>query len=735
MQTFETLIPDELILSDGLAAAGIAGMGFAAPDTAVTDDAGRRPAVESSRLLLELIELSELARSADASQSAMLEGIVAPFILRKLLAALHFRDSATVRHSRRVSQLAVGIARHLRWEATDLRRLEIAALLHDIGKIGVPDNVLFKPGKLNSDESELMALHHCVSVDVLQAARVDSQVIAIISQSRDFSCAAANGPGRALGTLHQGARILSVADAYDSLRTEQVYRTAKPHDDAMKILVENTGTQFDGNVINALTRWAGASGLATSPEYQAQSQTADAGVVFADHQEARDADSLSRIFAHLYLLENLYDGFYLLDAEMRFVVWSGGAHRLVGQPAETVLDQAWSNRLICYADADGRELLDEELPLRQVLNSGRAIARNVRILNAAGNWIEVELQSIPLLDGAGHLRGVAEILRDRSHSDLAPREYRDRRLTASRDALTGVANRSELRTQLEQLLDTAHKDDWKVPFSVITIEIDHFKEINNRFGRPVGDLVLIETARLLQQETYSGEVVGRHGGGEFMIVCPATIGEQASKRAERVRLVISRLRLPELDNWPLTASFGATQAIPSDTVESVLSRGDKALYTAVHGGRNQTFYLSPDEQTGPLLRESDDGAKGSAFELEAQFLACTAAEMIVYKLGGFVNEKDARLLEVKSDRVRMRLGRRTLFSRWGKSDESRPVDVELDLGSEVPLRDVNGRKVKSNQVQVTVKIVPVGRVKDRDIFLERARQVLKELSTYFLAET
>src|SRR5262249_54013166 len=119
---------------------------------------------------------------------------------------------------------------------------------------------------------------------------------------------------------------------------------------------------------------------------------------------------------------------------------------------------------------------------------------------------------------------------------------------------------------------------------------------------------------------------------------------------------------------------------------------------------------------------------------EAQFLACTAAEMIVYKLGGFVNEHDADLLEVTRERVRMRLGRCGLLSSWGKTNERRPVEVDLGLGSEAPLRDGNGRKVKSNQIRVTVKITPVGRVKDRDIFLERARYILKELSKYFLAE-
>ncbi len=725
MQAIETLVAEKLKLPGGIAA------GDALADSAVAT----RPTADSSRLLLELIELSELARSTPPSDNSPLEGIVSTPVLRKVLAALHFRDSATVRHSRRVSQLAVGIARHLRWEGTNLRRIEIAALLHDVGKIGVPDNVLFKPGKLNSDESDLMNLHHCVSVDVLQAARVDPQVIKIVSQSHDFSCASARGPGRALGTLHQGARILSVADAYDSLRSDQVYRPAKSHDEAMTILGENTGTQFDGNVINALLRWVGESGFAKSRTYPPQAETGDSGSVFADPQQAHDAEVLSRIFAHLYLLENLYDGFYVIDADLRFIVWNGGAQRLVGQPAENLLDHVWTSHTICYADADGRELVDDELPLRQALASGRPATRNVKVLNSAANWVDIELQSVPLVDGSGRLRGIAEILRDRSRAEMAPREYRDLRLSASRDALTGVANHNELRSQLGRSIDAAQNDDWKIPFSVILIEIDHFQQINKRFGRSIGDLVLIETARLLQQETYSGEILGRHSGGQFLLLCPLTSGEQSAKRAERIRLAFRRLRLTELAEWPLTASFGVTQGMSGDSIDGLVSRADKALYAATHAGPDQTHYLAPNEHSEPLLREIEIDGKAKAFEFEAQFQACTAAEMIVYKLGGFVNEKDAQLLEVTSERVRMRLGRRTLFSRWGKSDETRAVDVELDFGSEVTLRDVNGRKVKSNQVQVAVKIVAVGRVKSREIFHERARQVLKELSTYFLAES
>ena len=693
-----------------------------------------RPSAETSRLLLELVDLSRQSRMPVESENPALDGIISPNILKRLLTTLNVRDPITVQHSRRVSKLAVGIARHLRWEEPNLRRLEVAALLHDIGKIGVPDTVLFKPGKLNHDEADLMALHHRVSVDVLQAARVNAEVIQIISQSRDFSCGAARGPGIAPATLHQGARILSVADAYDSLRSDLAYHKAKSHDETVKILQENTGTQFDGNIINALARWAGTCGLNKCRDYQAENRPPETGPVSVDPQDSRDADVLARIFSHLYLLENLYDAFYLIDADLQFVVWNEGAQRLVGQPAERLIDRVWTSHTICYADENGRELPEDELPLREALASGQPASRNVKILNAAGRWTDVELQSIPLIDEAGQLRGAAEMLRDKSRQDLAPREYRDKQRSAGRDPLTGVANRTELKTQMMQLLDTAVKEDWQYHFSVIFIEIDHFKQINDRFGHETGDQVLIETARMLQQETYSGEVVGRHDGGQFMVVCPATTGEQASQRADRIHLALRNLHLDELDEWALTGSFGVTQATSGDTVESLLSRADKALYMATHAGRNQSIYLSPNEQPEPLLREHEANSSHGAFELETQFLSCTAAEMIVFKLGGFVREVEAQVLEVTAERVRMRMGRTGLFSGWGRSDDRKPVDIELHFSSEVPFRSINGRKVKSNQVRVQVKIVPVGKVKSRDVFHERARQVLKDLSNYFMAD-
>jgi hypothetical protein len=218
-------------------------------------------------------------------------------------------------------------------------------------------------------------------------------------------------------------------------------------------------------------------------------------------------------------------------------------------------------------------------------------------------------------------------------------------------------------------------------------------------------------------------------------LCPATDIDQAIPRAERMRLAIAGLELSELEQWPLTASFGVTQALAGDSAGTMMRRADKALYAAKNGGRNQTcFLLENDPQAVVEEEESDTLPPPGLHEFTASFHACTAAEMIVYKLGGFVTEGDAKLLEISPERVRLRLGRLGLLSGWGKTDERRPVDIELDFSAQAPPREVNGKLVKSNQVLVQIKIRPLGRPRSPEDFDLRARGVVKQLSTYFLAE-
>ncbi len=689
--------------------------------------------MDSSGILLGLMTLSRRAEAAveNGSESDSLDGVISKGVLRSLLSALHFRDVATVRHSRRVAMLAVGLAQYLGWEGRHLKLLEIASLLHDIGKIGVPDNVLFKPGALNPDEEALMSLHHNIGVDVLQACRVDKEVLDIVGQSHCHYNGANDGYRRIGGDVHQGARILGVADAYDSLRTDQVYRNAQAHDEIMKVLMASAGTQFDGNVVCALSRWIENGGSAL-PAHAPETGRGERPPGPADPQESLEASSLGHIFAYLYLLESMYDGFYLVDSDLRFVVWNRGAESLLGRPAQQILNQMWTSRVLSYADRNSQQLPDHQCPLNQVVATRKSAASIVRMRHADGNWVEVELQSVPLLDPQGRLQGVAEIFRDVSRNSRRPQEYRELKMAASRDPLTSVANRGELETQLALMLSEFSQSPDAEPFSVIFLDVDHFKSINDTYGHGVGDQVLIDLTKLLQHETYSGELVGRYGGEEFVVLCPGAELDQTVRRAERFRVALGGAKIAELSDCQVTASFGVTQVERGDSVESILRRADRALYKAKGSGRNRTCSFTNSQLLFDDLptENGEEDEPADPFVFTGSFSACVAADMVVYKLGGFVDDRHVKLLEVAPRRAVMRLGSRGLLPFWGGSDQSRPVELEIEFSDE-PIGIPRGKFVVPGQVCVNVRIRPLGWIRHANVFQERAARVLKDLRAYF----
>lgn len=691
--------------------------------------APRSHPTNSSRLLQGLMSLSQRAGSADDRDDQgpqSLGGAMSRSVLRTLLSALHYRDLSTVEHARRTAMLAAGVAERLRWEHPEVKRLEVAALLHDIGKIGVPDNILFKPGPLSSDESELMALHHHTGIDVLQACHVDSEVLEIIHQAHRFY----DGVGevfRVTGqAVHLGARILAVADAYDSLSHDQVYRRGKSHRQVMEILAEASGTRFDGNVVATLGRWLEAEGL---PYADSSGDL----VSPAGTDDAAEVSQLCHIFSYLYVLESLYDGFYLVDSDLRLIVWNQSAEALLGRPASEMRGQTWTSRLIGLADRNDRVLPDERCPLRRVIEEGRPTTSLVKLQHSEGHWVEVELQSMPLLDAQGNLQGVAEILRDVNRTSRRPREFRELKLAATRDALTMLANRGELENQIAALFETWTRSRGAEPFSVIFADIDFFKKVNDTLGHSTGDRVLVDAARLFQKETYSGELVCRYGGEEFVFLCPSTRLDDAQRRAERLRVVLSRSSLGGLSDFKVTASFGVAEIEQGDTVESVLRRADKALYMAKQNGRNRTCVLTCEDVAAGKADEPIEDEHPEPFVFTASLRACVAADMIVYKLGGFVSDQQAKLVSASPTGAVVRCGAGGLLPFWGRTEDRQPVEITISFDhNEEPT--AAGRRSAATMVRMNVCVRPRGWVWNAAVFDARARRVVKDLRSYFVAE-
>lgn len=149
------------------------------------------------------------------------------------------------------------------------------------------------------------------------------------------------------------------------------------------------------------------------------------------------------------------------------------------------------------------------------------------------------------------------------------------------DTLTGIPNRRQMNLLLQDALIEARKGE---PFALIMIDFDYFKQINDVFGHNIGDIVLSRAVQRLTEQLRAGDVIGRWGGEEF-IVLARRIGHDATRRAERLREAVEAR--PLIDDYTVTVSCGVTVYRPGDTLGCLTQRADKALYQAKRKGRNR----------------------------------------------------------------------------------------------------------------------------------------------------
>ena len=174
--------------------------------------------------------------------------------LNALLVALRTRDVDTYCHSRRTVSISVLLGRECGLDPEQMRSLELGALLHDIGKIGIPDVVLRKPAKLNELEWEMMRRHPQMGEEILSGLSFLNHARKIVGQHHEKW----DGSGYPLGLrgeeIELAARILLVADAFDAMVSDRVYRYARSYEAAVAELDYCAGTQFDPRVVAAFHR-------------------------------------------------------------------------------------------------------------------------------------------------------------------------------------------------------------------------------------------------------------------------------------------------------------------------------------------------------------------------------------------------------------------------------------------------------------------------------------------------
>jgi len=166
-----------------------------------------------------------------------------------LAAAIEARDPYTVGHSARVTQYAVAIAESMGLPQENIEELRLAGLLHDLGKIGVPDRILNKPGRLTEEEYSAIKMHPALSMRIIEPLPHLGNIIPIIYHHHEHYDGSGYVDGKVGEKIPLGARIIAVADAFEAMTSDRPYRTALSRDQAMTELRRNAGSQFDPRIV------------------------------------------------------------------------------------------------------------------------------------------------------------------------------------------------------------------------------------------------------------------------------------------------------------------------------------------------------------------------------------------------------------------------------------------------------------------------------------------------------
>jgi HD-GYP domain-containing protein (c-di-GMP phosphodiesterase class II) len=208
--------------------------------------------------LTPIQELGELTDSFNHAAAVIREGeaklrrAYVEFV-GSLASALDARDRHTSGHSRRVSERACAVAATMNLNLQELEEIQIGALLHDIGKIGISDSVLQKPGKLTDEEYKLIQQHPTIGRRILEGVNGFQPYLPVVELHHENWDGTGYPWGLSGETVPLCARIVHVVDAYDAMTSDRPYRPGMSHEDAIRILKTFAGTQFDPKVVEVFT--------------------------------------------------------------------------------------------------------------------------------------------------------------------------------------------------------------------------------------------------------------------------------------------------------------------------------------------------------------------------------------------------------------------------------------------------------------------------------------------------
>tara|TARA_R110002073_G_scaffold61636_9_gene154958 strand:- start:10474 stop:12711 length:2238 start_codon:yes stop_codon:yes gene_type:complete len=649
------------------------------------------------QLLARLQEASPMSEERRAAPSADVRfesqlAMVRLGIASSLFFSLRAKHVATAAHSLRVALSCSAWAHRLGLDESLRDRIEVASLLHDLGKIGIPDRVLRKPGKLTVEEQLTMDCCSRLGVEILRGCTHDNELLDIVLHANSWFDGRRHGDGPRGDALPLGARMLAIADAFDAMTTDHVYRSALSRERAIQELAKGSGTQFDPELVLdfssmledrpellqgvVVDRWL--KQLQSDSElsiWNSGSNHKHVGVVTGAGQDELFLNSL---------VGKLKDGVVFTDSEGTITRWNDTMQHLTGISCDAIQGKAWSNETVRLRESDSSRQQDSCI-VTQCLRSSSSIQRKMVIEQPGGISTPVHVQVTPVTGTEPGCLGTVIVIRDVSDEANMRQKLDSLHQQVTRDPLTGIANRAYFDEQLTLLTSRAKAGG--PTFSLIICDIDHFKRVNDVHGHPAGDEALIRFAEILESHSRDGDLVARYGGEEFLLLANNCDNATTTKRAEVIRAALERTPLPSLGNEAVTASFGVTEYQAGDTAETILARSDRALLKAKDNGRNRVIQLGsgnrPNETAETTKRGWFAWFDGSEIEKNSEFdiLTPVPTALAIEKLRGFIADHDAEVIHVTENQVSIKVN--AVCTTGGR----RRVDHQIVLNAQLTLSE------------------------------------------------
>jgi diguanylate cyclase (GGDEF)-like protein/putative nucleotidyltransferase with HDIG domain len=544
-----------------------------------------------------------------------------------LALAIDAKDHTTHEHLNRVRTYASELAKDLNLDESQTDALKAAALLHDIGKLAVPDHIINKPGRLTPEEFEKMKIHPVVGADILERVAFPYPVAPIVRAHHEKW----NGSGYPDGLKGEeipiGARILSVVDCLDALASDRQYRKALTLDEAIRVVAAEAGISYDPRIVAMLQgRYREIEALAALSLEDAKKEAfnfefkvrngempATGFEVNGSHRHENQADFLTSIASARHEAHTLFElsqdlgNSLSLDETLSLVAMR--LRKLV--PYDSIVAFVKKGDLLLpeFVSGDNFRMLSS-LEIRigtglcgwvaqnaiPIINGNPAVedgfTQDARMTTQFRSALALPLMGAHGLVGVlalyqtemdaftnDHLRVLQVITAKVALFIENALNYRRAEDFATNDFLTGLPNARALSIHLDKEIARCEREDSTM--AVMVCDLNGFKEINDRFGHLAGDKVLKLFSELLRGACREYDFAARMGGDEFVIVAPKMPPYSVNAKTVLLSTLAQQAGREICGRDLLSLSLGAA-FYPQDgrDAEQLLGDADKKMYAA-----------------------------------------------------------------------------------------------------------------------------------------------------------